>query len=78
MLKIGIFLHRFLTDAALSFPSDSTVICKKISSQIGHQVSHTVVANLLQKFAAQEIIRHFKQTHPNLSNSITNIDFYLG
>lgn len=55
--EIEAFVLRFLTDAALSFPSDSTVICKKISSQIGHQVSHTVVSNLLQKFAAQEIIR---------------------
>lgn len=51
------FFDRFLTDAALSFPSVSTVICKKISSQIGHQVSHTVVVNLLQKFSAQEIIQ---------------------
>lgn len=48
---------RILTDAALSLPSDSRLICRSVSSQIGYHVSHTVVSNLLQKFAAQELIR---------------------
>lgn len=49
---------RILTDAALSLPSDSQIICRSVSSQIGYQVSHQIVSNLLQKFAAQELIRY--------------------
>jgi hypothetical protein len=49
---------RILTDAALSLPSDSRVISRNVSSLIGNSVSHTVVSNLLQKFAAQELIRY--------------------
>ena len=49
---------RILTDAALSFPAESSLICRNVSSQIGYRVSHTIVSNLLQKFAAQELIRY--------------------
>ena len=49
---------RILTDAALSLPVDSTVICRSVSTEIGYQISHTVVCNLLQKFAAQELIKY--------------------
>ena len=49
---------RMLTDAALSLPSDSRVISRNVSTLIGNSVSHTVVSNLLQKFAAQELIRY--------------------
>lgn len=48
---------RILTDATLSLPSDSRIICHNVSTQIGYLVSHTIVSNLLQKFAAQELIR---------------------
>ncbi|EFX87640.1 hypothetical protein DAPPUDRAFT_192406 [Daphnia pulex] len=48
---------RILTDATLSLPSDSRIICHNVSTQIGYIVSHTIVSNLLQKFAAQELIR---------------------
>lgn len=48
---------RILTDATLSLPSDSRIICHSVSTQIGYAVSHTIVSNLLQKFAAQELIR---------------------
>ena len=48
---------RILTDATLSLPSDSRIICHNVSTQIGYLVSQTIVSNLLQKFAAQELIR---------------------
>ena len=48
---------RILTDAALSLPVNSKVICRSVSTEIGYQISHTVVCNLLQKFAAQELIK---------------------
>ena len=55
--EIEICVLRILTDATLSLPSDSRIICHNVSTQIGYNVSHTVVSNLLQKFAAQELIR---------------------
>jgi len=56
---------RILTDAALSLPVDSTVICRSVSTEIGYQISHTVVCNLLQKFAAQELIKLDESTQDN-------------
>jgi predicted alpha/beta-fold hydrolase len=54
---------RILTDATLSLPSDSRIICHNVSTQIGYIVSHTIVSNLLQKFAAQELIRFVLCVH---------------
>jgi len=56
---------RILTDAALSLPVDSKIICRSVSTEIGYQISHTVVCNLLQKFAAQELIKLNEGTQDN-------------
>merc|ERR1712071_647564 len=58
---------RILTDAALSLPVDSKIICGSVSTEIGYQISHTVVCNLLQKFAAQELIKLDESTQDDKS-----------
>ena len=63
---------RILTDATLSLPSDSRIICHNVSTQIGYIVSHTIVSNLLQKFAAQELIR-LVCMYIRIQNPISNI-----
>jgi len=45
-----------LCDLEEELPCDSNVICEKTSKQLGREANIDLVENLLQKFAAQQMI----------------------